>query len=150
VKVRILNGPNLALLGRRETDIYGRRSLDEIMASVRADAEALGIDVECFQSDEEGVLVGEIGRSADRFDALVINPAAYTHTSIALRDAIKACGLPCVEVHLSNIHARESFRRESVTAPVCVGQIAGFGADGYRLALEALSRMAQRNEEAVS
>jgi len=150
VKVRILNGPNLALLGRRETDIYGRRSLDEIMASVRADVEALGIDVECFQSDEEGVLVGEIGRSADRFDALVINPAAYTHTSIALRDAIKACGLPCVEVHLSNIHARESFRRESVTAPVCVGQIAGFGADGYRLALEALSRMAQRNEEAVS
>jgi len=150
VNVKILNGPNLALLGRRETEIYGRRSLDEIMETVRADAAALGINVECFQSDEEGVLVGEIGRSADRFDALVINPAAYTHTSIALRDAIRGCGLPCVEVHLSNIHARESFRRESVTAPVCIGQIAGFGEDVYRLALEALRRTVRQDKEAAS
>jgi 3-dehydroquinate dehydratase-2 len=134
----VLNGPNLALLGRREPDIYGPVTLEEIMEGLRVRAGELGAELEWVQSDEEGVLVRKVGEAAGRFDGLVINPAAYTHTSVALRDAIKASGLPCVEVHLSNTHAREPFRHTSLTAGVCVGQVMGFGADSYRLALEGL------------
>lgn len=139
MKILVINGPNLALLGQREPEVYGRLSLDDIVARVMARGAELGVEIETFQSDEEGVLVKRIGTStAAGIDGIVINPAAYTHTSVALLDAIKACGLPCVEVHISNTHARESFRHTSLTAGVCLGQIMGFGACSYTLALDGL------------
>lgn len=140
MKILILNGPNLGLLGRREPEVYGTRTLEEILAEARERAHALGADVETFQSDGEGELVSRIGAAFGVFDGLILNPAAYTHTSVALRDAIAATGLPAVEVHLSNVYRRESFRHQSLTAPVCLGQIAGFGGFGYCLAVEALVR----------
>jgi len=139
MKILILNGPNLGLLGRREPGVYGSRTLDAILQDAQAHAKAMGIDTEAFQSDSEGALVSRIGEAMGRFDGIVINPAAYTHTSVALRDAIAATGLPTVEVHLSNVYKREEFRHRSLTAPVCVGQIAGFGGHGYVLAIEALA-----------
>jgi 3-dehydroquinate dehydratase II len=138
MKILVLNGPNLNLLGRREPDVYGRATLEDIMAQVRERGRALGADVDWMQSNGEGGLVSRIGAAAGRYDGLILNPAAYTHTSVALRDALQAVPVPCVEVHLSNIHAREAFRAESLTAAACIGQISGFGAMGYRLALEAL------------
>lgn len=138
MKILVLNGPNLDQLGRREPGIYGSARLEEIMASVQARGKELGVEVNHAQSNEEGALVSLIGKSPGQADGIVINPAAYTHTSVALRDAISACGIPCVEVHLSNIHAREEFRHKSLTAGVCIGQIAGFGPRGYLLALEGL------------
>lgn len=140
MKVLVIHGPNLGLLGTREPGIYGQSTLAEINTRLERVAEELGVQLECYQSDVEGELVNRIGRAAATCDALVINPAAYTHTSVALRDAIGACGLPAVEVHLSNTHAREAFRHESLTAPVCVGQIMGLGPDGYEWALRALAR----------
>ncbi len=138
MKILLINGPNLHLLGQREPDVYGAVTLADIEAQVSEAAAALGVELDTFQSNEEGALVTKIGESGGVYDGLVINPAAYTHTSVALRDAIKACGVPCVEVHLSNTHAREEFRQRSLTAPVCVGQIMGFGGKGYILALEGL------------
>jgi 3-dehydroquinate dehydratase-2 len=138
MKVLILNGPNLNLLGTREPDVYGRETLDTIVERVRTRARELGVEIDAFQSNEEGVLVTRIGECRGTVDGIVFNPAAYTHTSVALRDALQACGVPCVEVHLSNIQAREPFRHESLTAGVCVGQIAGFGGMSYVLALEGL------------
>lgn len=138
MKILIINGPNLNLLGTREPDVYGRETLDTIHERVRERAGELGVEIEAFQSNEEGALVTRIGECRDGVDGIIINPAAYTHTSVALRDAIQACGVPCVEVHLSNIQARESFRHQSVTAGACVGQIAGFGGMSYVLALEGL------------
>ena len=138
MKILIVNGPNLGLLGTREPDLYGTVTLDDILGQIRERAAELGVEIEAFQSNEEGLLVSRIGESAATFDGIVINPAAYTHTSVALRDAIAACGLPVVEVHLSNTHARESFRHTSLSAPVCVGQLMGFGPKGYLLALEGL------------
>jgi 3-dehydroquinate dehydratase-2 len=139
MNILILHGPNLALLGTREPGIYGRCTLADINAKLEADAQGLGVAVECRQSDIEGELVGWIGRAPSQgFAGIVLNPAAYTHTSVALRDAISASGLPVVEVHLSNTHAREAFRHESLTAPVCKGQIMGFGPESYRLGLRAL------------
>ena len=138
-KVLLLNGPNLALLGTREPEIYGRTTLADIVETVKAAAKAKGIEVDAFQSDVEGELVAAIGRARGAYDAIIINPAAYTHTSVAIHDAIKASGVPTVEVHLSNVYAREGYRHESLTAGVCVGQICGFGPTGYILALEALS-----------
>ncbi len=140
MKILLVNGPNLKLLGTREPGIYGTETLDSIVAGVRAWAEPRGVQVDAFQSDVEGELVGVLGAARGAYDGVIINPAAYTHTSVALRDAIAACGLPTVEVHLSNTHKREAFRHASLTAPVCVGQIMGFGGFGYVLALEALLR----------
>ena len=139
-KILVLNGPNLALLGTREPEIYGRTTLADIVALVTAAAQEKGLSVDAFQSDVEGELVAAIGRARGVYDGIILNPAAYTHTSVALRDAIKASGVPTVEVHLSNVYAREGYRHESLTAGVCAGQICGFGPAGYVLALEALSR----------
>jgi 3-dehydroquinate dehydratase II len=138
MKILVLNGPNLNLLGKREPGVYGSDKLDDVMAAVAARGRELGVEVDSFQSNDEGALVSRIGESPGRYDGLVLNPAAYTHTSVALRDALQAAGVPAVEVHLSNIHAREEFRHKSLTAPVCVGQISGFGAASYVLGLEAL------------
>ncbi len=140
MKILLVNGPNLKLLGTREPSIYGRETLDSIVKGVVAYAAGEGVVVESFQSDVEGDLVDAIGAARGVFDGIVINPAAYTHTSVALRDAISACGVPTVEIHLSNTHKREAFRHDSLTAPVCVGQVMGFGGNGYILALEGLLR----------
>ena len=147
MKILLLNGPNLNLLGRREPTIYGRATLDEIVAQVVAHGAEMGATVEAFQSNEEGALVTRIGESPGRYDGILFNPAAYTHTSIALGDALAAAGVPCVEVHLSNIHAREAFRRHSLTAAACLGQISGFGAMSYLLGLEALVAHLRKSKE---
>jgi 3-dehydroquinate dehydratase II len=139
--VLVINGPNINLLGKREPGLYGHTTLEEIEARMTALALDLGLTVEFMQSNSEGTLVDAVQAAAGKAAAIVINPAAYTHTSIALRDAIKAVGLPAVEVHLSNIHAREEFRHTSLTAPVCSGVIAGFGAEGYLLALRAIKAL---------
>ncbi|MFZ4818419.1 MAG: type II 3-dehydroquinate dehydratase [Limisphaerales bacterium] len=137
MKILFLNGPNLNLLGTRQPEIYGRDTLASIEASVRVRAQALGVSVEFRQTNDEGQLVTWIQEAKGAAHAIALNAAAYTHTSIALRDAIAAVELPVIELHLSNIHARESFRHHSMIAPVCRGQISGFGALSYILALEA-------------
>jgi 3-dehydroquinate dehydratase-2 len=141
MKILVVNGPNLQLLGRRKVEVYGVVPLTEIEARLRIVASELGVELAFMQSNHEGDIVDAIGNApADGVAGIVINPAAYTHTSIAIRDAIEGVRLPAVEIHLSNIHAREGFRHESMTAPVCIGQIAGLGADGYEWALRALVR----------
>ena len=137
MKTLFLNGPNLNLLGQREPEVYGRTTLAEIEAKVRERASKLGLEVDFRQSNHEGELVGWIQAARGTFDVIVLNAAAYTHTSVALRDAISAVGVPTIEIHLSNIHAREQFRHNSLIAPVCTGQIAGFGVESYLLAAEA-------------
>ena len=137
MKVLFLNGPNLNLLGTREPEVYGRTTLADIEAKVRQRGQALKVEVDFRQSNLEGELVGWIQEAKGRFDAIVLNAAAYTHTSIALRDAISAVAVPTIEIHLSNIHAREEFRHRSLIAPVCRGQICGFGENSYILGLEA-------------
>ena len=134
-KILVIHGPNLHLLGERPTQLYGSQTLSAINRDLKALAKREGALLSIIQSNHEGKLVDQIGRSRKRFDAILINPAAYTHTSVALRDAIEACGVPAVEVHLSNIYAREPFRQSSLMAAVCKGQISGFGADSYRLGL---------------
>jgi 3-dehydroquinate dehydratase-2 len=136
-KILVLNGPNLNLLGKRQPEIYGRLTLDQINQKIQRLAAELAVEVEIRQSNSEGELVGWIQEAPKQFAAIVINPAAYTHSSIALRDAITAAGIPTVEVHLSNIYKREEFRRQSYVAPVAVGQITGFGVQSYLLALRA-------------
>lgn len=139
MKVLFLNGPNLNLLGHREPSVYGTTTLAEIETKVKRRAAEKGIEVEFRQSNAEGELVDVIQAARGRFDVLVFNPAAYTHTSIALRDCIAASGIPTIEIHLSNVHAREEFRHRSLIAPVCRGQISGFGVGSYFLGLEAAS-----------
>ncbi len=137
MNILVLNGPNLNLLGQREPAVYGRTTLAEIEAKVRERAAARGAQVDFRQTNLEGELVTWIQQAKGQFDAIVLNAAAYTHTSVALRDAIVAVGIPTIEVHLSNVHAREEFRHRSLIAPVCVGQIAGFGVNSYLLAVDA-------------
>ncbi|MEI6357730.1 MAG: type II 3-dehydroquinate dehydratase [Verrucomicrobiota bacterium] len=135
--VLFLNGPNLNLLGTRQPEIYGRTTLSDIEAMVRQRAETLGVVIEFRQTNHEGELVTWLQQSRGKADAIVLNAAAYTHTSVALRDAITASEVPTIEIHLSNIHAREEFRHRSFIAPVCRGQISGFGSRSYLLGLEA-------------
>lgn len=137
--ILVLNGPNLNLLGTRQPDIYGTTTLAMIERTCRAHAASAGMTVECAQSEHEGALIEAIHAARGRHAGIVLNAGAYTHTSVALMDAIAAAGVPVVEVHLSNIHAREEFRRRSFIAPVALGQICGFGARGYLLAIDALA-----------
>ncbi len=138
-KLLVINGPNLNMLGVREQGVYGTKTLAEIASELNLEAQAMGIDLDFIQSNHEGEIIDRIHGARGKYDALLINPGAYTHYSIAIRDAIKAVELPAVEVHLSNIHAREEFRSKSVIAPVCVGQICGFGANSYIVGLKAIS-----------
>lgn len=143
-RVLVLHGPNLNLLGTRDPLIYGSTTLAEIDAELVARARARGATVDIAQSNHEGALIDAIHAARATHDAIVINPGGYTHTSVALRDAIDAVGLPAIEVHLTNIHARESFRRESLVAARCVGQISGFGAQSYYLGLDAALTIVER------
>jgi 3-dehydroquinate dehydratase-2 len=137
MKILFLNGPNLNLLGQREPEVYGRETLADIEAAVRERAKQLKVKIDFRQSNVEGELVDWIQQAKGSFDVIVLNAAAYTHTSVALRDAISAVELPTIEIHLSNVHAREKFRQKSLIAPVCCGQIIGFGPKSYILAVEA-------------
>jgi len=143
-KILVLNGPNLNLLGKRQPEIYGKATLPNIENQVRALAKELGVEIDFRQSNSEAELVTWIQEAEGRFAALVINPAAYTHTSLAMRDAISAVGIPTVEIHLSNIHKREPFRHHSYIAEVAVGQIAGFGVNSYLLGLRAALGLIQK------
>jgi 3-dehydroquinate dehydratase-2 len=138
MKFLVLHGPNLNLLGKREPGIYGSQTLADINSSLVELSVEMGCELVFFQSNTEGELIDTIQTSALECHGILINPAAYTHTSIAIRDALSAVGLPCVEVHLSNIHRRETFRHNSMVAPVAIGQICGFGRDSYLLGLRAL------------
>ncbi len=138
LRILVLHGPNLNLLGTREPEVYGSTTLEEINQALVTLGQELGVSIEARQSNVEGDLVTWIQQALSQFEGLVFNPAAYTHTSIALRDAVTAVGLPMVEVHLSNIHSRESFRRRSYLASVALGQISGFGVQSYELGLRAL------------
>lgn len=136
-KILVIHGPNLNLLGSREPEIYGKNTLENINDSIMAWAGNEGITVKTKQSNHEGEIVDMIGKAKDEFDLILINPAAYTHTSVAIRDAISAVGIPAIEVHLSNIYSREEFRHTSLIAPVCHGQVSGFGIHSYILGLQA-------------
>jgi len=137
MNILLLNGPNLNLLGQREPEIYGRVTLADIELKVKQRAAKLGVEVDFRQTNSEGELVSWVQQAKDQFNVIVLNAAAYTHTSVALRDAISAVGIPTIEIHLSNTAAREEFRHRSLIGPVCRGQISGFGAESYILALEA-------------
>lgn len=138
MKVFVINGPNLNLLGVREPGVYGNESLDSILAEMKGEAEKLGVELECYQSNHEGDIVDKLHSAMTEADGVILNAGALTHYSYALRDAISAIKIPVVEVHMSNIQAREEFRHTSVIAPVCRGSIAGFGKNSYMLALKAV------------
>lgn len=138
MRILVINGPNINFLGIREPGIYGAKNYAELTALVEAAGQRLGAVVDCFQSNCEGEIIDAIQKAYGKYDGIVINPAAYTHYSIAIYDALKAVPVPAIEVHISNTHAREKFRHRSVTAAACIGQIMGLGFDGYVLALQAL------------
>lgn len=140
-KILVIHGPNLNLLGEREPDIYGKVSIQSIDARLKEVAKMYNAEVETYQSNHEGEIVSKIGDARAKFQGILINPAAYTHTSVAIRDAVAAVKMPTVEVHLSNIYAREAFRHQSLVAPVAAGQISGFGANSYELGLLALLKI---------
>ncbi|MDQ7801524.1 MAG: type II 3-dehydroquinate dehydratase [Armatimonadota bacterium] len=143
MRILVLSGPNLNLLGEREPEVYGHHTLADVERMVREKAEELGVEVRFVQSNHEGVMLDELHRARLDCDAVVLNPGAFTHTSIALRDAVAAIRIPVVEVHLSNVHAREAFRRRMVLAPVVRGQVLGFGPYSYVLGLEAAVHLAR-------
>ncbi len=140
-RVAVIHGCNLNLLGQREPDVYGSTTLEEINAELAALAEELGLELTFFQSNHEGEIIDAVQGCLGQAEGILLNPAAFTHTSVGLRDALQAVALPTVEVHLSNIHAREEFRHHSLIAPAAVGQISGFGVDSYLLGLRALARI---------
>ena len=140
MEILIINGPNLQLLGSREKNVYGSETLDDIQRNMESVAQSLKLVISFRQSNSEGQIVDWIGSAKDNFSGIIINPAAYTHTSIAIRDALVAVQLPAIEVHLSNIYVREEFRHHSFIAPVCLGQISGLGGSGYEWALRALDK----------
>lgn len=147
-KVLVIHGPNLNMLGVREPDVYGTDTLESIEQKLRSAAERLRLEISFFQSNHEGEIIDQIHRAYPHMDGIVINPGAFTHYSYAIRDALSAVNLPTVEVHLSNIHKREPFRHLSVIAPIALGQIAGFGADSYELALIALRKYFDKKDGA--
>ena len=147
MKVLVLNGPNLNLLGTREPDKYGNQTLNDIENFVKEKAKKFKIEINFEQSNIEGELVTKIQQAKGVYDGIIINPAAYTHTSIAIRDALLAVQIPAIEIHLSNIYKREEFRHKSLTAPACIGQISGFGASGYKLALLAIYDYLLQNQK---
>ena len=144
-KILVIHGPNLNLLGTREPDIYGKVSINKINQELIKAAKKNKIQLKIVQSNHEGEIVDLIGKSKDKFNAIIINPAAYTHTSVAIRDAISAVSIPTIEVHLSNIYAREDFRHNSLIAGVAIGQISGFGINSYLLGLEAAIGLIKKN-----
>lgn len=150
MRIRVINGPNLNMLGLREPSIYGTDTLQDLEDHLRRIAEELGVDVDFVQSNSEGVIIDAIQACRGTRDALVINPGGYTHTSVAIHDAIRAAELPAVEVHVSNIHARESFRAQSITGSACVAVISGLGLYGYGLALQAAAKLARAEQAVVS
>lgn len=146
-KVLVIHGPNLNLLGEREPGIYGSTTLEEIDKSLQEQASKSGVELKIFQSNHEGELVETIQKARHWADVIVINPAAYTHTSVAIRDALSAISVPSIEVHLSNIHARENFRQASYISPVAVGQVSGFGKNSYLLALQAATLLPLKDKK---
>jgi 3-dehydroquinate dehydratase-2 len=145
-KILVVHGPNLNLLGEREPEVYGALSLDSINKMLEREAGDLGLELQAIQSNHEGALIDAIQEARRWAAGLIINPGGLTHSSVALRDAISAVGLPAIEVHLSNIFAREEFRRRSITADACRGLVAGFGADGYLMALRSLSKLLNKGD----
>lgn len=138
MKILLLNGPNLNLLGTREPEKYGNTTLNDIENNLKNITQKQNIQLECYQSNHEGDLIDKIQQAKNIFDGIILNAGGYTHTSVAIRDAIAGVQIPTVEIHLTNIHAREEFRHNSLIAPVCIGQICGFGAKSYELGLDAL------------
>ena len=146
MRILVINGPNLNTLGTREPEVYGTDTLADIMGRVEERARALGVEVKSFQSNHEGAIIDFVQQEAPQADGVIINPGALTHYGLSLRDALAGCGLPAIEVHISNLYVREPFRRRSVTAAVCVGVISGLGWRGYVLALDALVELARKGK----
>lgn len=144
MKILVINGVNMNMLGIREPEKYGHMTLKELEKDLYAYSFELGLDIETYQSNHEGGIVEKIQSALNKFDGIVINAAAYTHTSVAIRDAISAVNIPTVEVHMTNIHSREEFRQKSLIAPVCIGQISGFGAESYKLALKGIGEILKK------
>ena len=146
MRILIINGVNMNMLGIREPDKYGSATLKDLEKDLYSFSFELGVDIETYQSNHEGEIVEKIHSALNNFDGIIINPGAYTHTSVAIRDAISAVSIPTVEIHITNIHAREDFRHESLIAPVCLAQISGFGLDSYKLGLRGLADILKNKE----